>query len=236
MKLVKGFIFLLVISSIFSANSFASTTDVRIWVKAFIPKEHPERPGYLIKTKKGTWVVKSPISSEGCFESDNRLFSKDPNASARVTVDIRLRAKGNRLQIKNKLVKIGQTHYVDCMTGKNLKKPRRQSKDSVIIGDVKSIGKLNILNIKIGSSNPFLASPNIDYEMVVEHHVDKNKLVLKPVVGYFPSFEAYYQIGKGSIKNLHKTPPHKGSTAWSLIDLGLGFNTRNLKGLVIPLR
>lgn len=233
-------VFFMFFSSSVKANQ--TKNEIHFWMKAFIPKSHPSLPQYIKKTTSGNWVISAPqlpkfMDVKGlsgtCFMTDNRGFSDNAFASARVTVDFIIEIKGRKMNLKKnkgkEFVRIGSTHNVDCNTGLNIKEPKTQSSSSVSIGKIKNRGFSNLFFVKVSSSNPFYGSvsPSIDYSFTFSYNFMSRKITINGSTGYFPSFEAYYSINGEAITSLLKRSPHNDATAMSLIDLNTGFNTIN---------
>lgn len=239
----------LVMSSVAVAQQ---PTTVRVWMRAFIPNNHPSLPNYIKQTSNGLTVIEAPDPiiagvrlgplAGTCFATDNRGFSNDLSASARVTVDLNIIIQERR-EIKvesvsgSGFVKVGETHNVDCKSGRELQPARKEDLDSVEVGTVRKNGFLRVFNVKASSGNPFYkvfnigVAPKIDYEVVFTYDAVRTTLSLKGVIGNFPSFEAYGSINGQQTFNIVQVNPAKEATAMSLFDgiinASLGINTRN---------
>jgi hypothetical protein len=230
--------------------SAETTTPIHIWLRAFIPNSLQSPSDYIKKTTNGLAVISAPgVNIAGvnigplsgtCFTTDNRGFDSSPNASARVSVNFNLVIHGHREISVEKvgsqnIVAVGETHNVDCTTGRDLRPPQQEDATSVNISDVKQNGFLRIFNVKAMSGNPFYrvfgvgVAPKIDIEVVFEYDPLTLSLTLHGVIGNFPSFEAYYSVANGPTTMIENLPPTPGSTALSLIDLGTGLNMRNFE-------
>jgi hypothetical protein len=260
------------ISDHLAAQPFQAS--VHFWLHAFIPSEHPSVPNYIQRTAKGTYVIPAPktpecpssplctaiviagekvlLDLEGtCFTTDSRLFSSEPTASARMTVEFVARMTGRELRLEpaenREIRRIGETHNVDCRSGADLKAPRRASVEQISIGEVKTSALFRTVNIRGAAADPFYTlitvggkdfglGPHIDFELVVAYNHANRVLEVKTVLGVFPAFEAYYRVNGGPTQTAFALSPRPGSTAASLIDLGLGINTRNAPDTMIQLQ
>lgn len=231
------------------SDAFASPIHVHIWIKAFVPSQHPVLKDYFLKTAKNTWVIEAPsIPLPGanigklpgtCFVTDNRSFDQSPLASARVTTEFDLVIDQRNISVQKfshrEIVRIGQTENVDCKSGETLQPPMTANTNTVTIGDVKQLNFLKVFNIRAASPNPFYkllgrqVAPDINYEFVFQYDILTRTLKINGVTGYFPSFESYYSIDNGPIKTIIQWTPFKDSTAMSLLDLGTGVNTRSFE-------
>lgn len=179
-----------------------------------------------------------------CFETDNRAFSSDPSASARATAEIVLLIRGRNVTVaappgrsKNR---IGPTGHVDCKTGINITEPKTASQDTVSVGEISIDRFRSTVNIRAASPNPFYLlaqfgsmaislAPDIDFTAAITFDALKRAIEVKGMAGYFPSFEAYYQVNDGPVEKIINWDPYGDSTAFSLFDLNLGINTRNFE-------
>ena len=227
------------------------TQIVDIWFRYFIGDKHPSLPNYIKRTENGLTVIEAPpvllpapiVFDEinrlrgTCFTTDQRSFSPSEVASARVTVNLRLKFVGRELlvqDIPNKLkVVIGQTRNVDCKTGQDLVPPRKAEASDVKITDVRKLEFLRNFSFRVSASDPFYTvlgrsvAPTITSEILFQYEVAPQILKLTGTYGDFPWFEAYYRIDDGSIKKIIQAGPKDGSGAFSLLNMGLGINLRN---------
>ncbi len=244
LRSVIGIAFVLLLPS--SAKPQIAPTSVHVWIKSFIPNDHPTIEHYFKKTTAGTWVVEAPSSGPinvaglngSCFETDNRLFSIDPLVSARVTVEFVLKITDREMHVEKaegrEQIRVDATKNVDCKSGALLQPVKFSDKKYVNISDVKSMNTLRTVGVQISSPNPFYPevaghsiAPRIDFQIVFEYDNLERKVRIKGVTGAFPSFEAYYAHDDGPVETIVQFAPEK--SAWSLVDFGTGVNTRNFK-------
>lgn len=226
-----------------------SATTLDVWISAFIPDRHPTLQGYISKTRAGTSVIGAPRIpgfTGTCFATDDRWFKAEPNASARIRVRVKLEINGPSMSILGTPERfIGESHHVDCTSGEALSSPRRASNVSISVGDVSRDNFRRALFVRAAVANPYFphisvsaanmtlsSSPDIDFSISIQYDVRRGEVVVEGTVGYFPAFEAYYILDSGPPVELFRLPPNKGATAFSLIDLSLGINTRNVSGTI----
>jgi hypothetical protein len=78
-----------------------------------------------------------------------------------------------------------------------------------------------VVNASVG--NPmYVVAPKIDFSGTFTFTTGTKQLRFQGSVGEFPAFEAYAQLNGGAIKAVFSVPPAPRTTAWNLIDLGLG--------------
>jgi hypothetical protein len=223
---------------------------VHLWVKAFIPKVHPTNPGYVkpVPGAPGKWMIPGPTPADQCFYTDHRDFSSDRSASARVTSEFYLVINGNSAVTEvavpaPHIHTAGISTKVNCSTGVVIgQKPgvfsRLHSMGSTPPED--SIGKPAVAGAQVqvifgvATTNPFappLVSPAIDYSIDYTYDTSSKKLSFAATLGDFPAYEAYAQLGNGSVVTVFRVPP-VSNTPWGLYDFGTGLNTRRITGEV----
>ncbi len=240
--------FLCIVASIILSCGTANATDrFHFWIKAFIPNKHPNLENYFTRTLSGTWVLRAPTTpklgqigklSDTCFLTDNRGFSNDPTASARVTSEFVLVIKRRNVSIEKahgrEMSRVGLTQNVDCKSGKQLQSPLSSSSDTVSVGTVKEGNFLRVINTRASSPNPyynyfgFSVAPRIDYEVVIRYSILMRTIEITIIGGIFPAFEAYYRLNNGRVHQILKWMPQNDATAVDLFDFGLGLNSRRM--------
>jgi len=237
--------------------SAQATAKVDVWLRAFIGDRHPEIPNYIRRADNGTYVIDAPklplprtlplgALTGTCFSTDSRNFSPDLNASARVGAYLRIIVEGRNISLSKidaqPNVVVGATHNVDCKTGGELHPARTAPASDLRISEVRRLEFARIFSVRASSANPFYSLfgistvPRIDFEVLFQYDVALRKIKLTGTYGYFPWFEAYYQVDGGPIQTIIKAQPHGDSTATSLFDAGTGFNMRNFTHMISTLR
>lgn len=250
-------IFLVIGITLLLTSQTVEAFDARFhfWIHAFIPKENLlGPPNYFLKTEKDTYVLSVPFNNTimerfdmtgligTCFMTDNRLFSDDPMASARVTVELIAVIEGRNMRIEKAenrpMRRIGETHNVDCITGEEKQSPKRASINSITIGDIQENGSVKSIVIRAASPNPFFTllnvngvevgvAPDIDFTVKLAYRHSNRRMYIKIDYGTFPSFEAYYKLNNQPVERIIKLPPAEGATASDLFDFGGLRNTRH---------
>lgn len=205
------------------------STKVHIYVRAFLPREHSGNPGYIIRipNKPNMFVIPSPIK-DGCFLTDNRLFSNGPDESSRVTTEFMLVTSEGSVQVQEaqgrERFRTGWSHKVDCKTGDDLVPQKKASTSNMSIGAPARADGIVQVVIDGRANNPFVSgSPDINYGGTFTFNTAKQTLRFQGSTGVFPAYEAYAQVNDGPIITLFQNIPRKGTTAIDLIDLGTGF-------------
>lgn len=239
--------------ALFPSTSFSQdvqTRKINLWFSAFIPDHHDGLADYILKTTSGKSVVRAPPFvpkiAGTCFSTDNRGFSNDSLASSRVRININLEINGVDMVLGKPVVRlVGDTHNVNCLTGVDLSPSKRASDATLIVGDVVKGDFTRSLYLDAASANPFFPSvlvpgtkmslglsPDIDFKISIRYEFMSERIVISGTAGYFPAFEGYYSIDGGAPKTLYQLAPYQDATAWSLIDLSTGLNTRNISATI----
>jgi hypothetical protein len=218
---------------------------VHVWAHAFIPSKHPELPNYITKAENGLYVVEAPFLppyTGTCFLTDGRDFDSSPTAPARTTVEFVLVLSAREMNVEKAegrdFVRIGASHNVDCITGKDLRPPKAASPAGVDIGDVVKGTLSRAIFIRAATPNPFYTagtiggkdfgfSPDIDFSISINYNIGARVLTFAGSAGYFPAYELYYSIDGEAAVSLVRWPPYKDSTAVALFDFGTGINTQS---------
>jgi hypothetical protein len=179
---------------------------LRIWINAFIPADIsgvtrgvPQNPG---KT-----MIDGP-PGYGCFLTDQRGFSGDPGASARIhaggSINSSLKFTSER--------SVGTTHQVDCESGRK-RDEAVASTESISISHQSPLEHLLQIKISAAVSNPLTppGSPDIDFNTDIRINYAMGKIKLAGMVEPFPAFEAYV-IHEGRTFTLFQRPPDPGAS------------------------
>lgn len=267
------------------ASPAHAADEVRIWVKAFIPNDHPGNPGYVRRAGDGATVIPAPptflltpaaraltprfveewINSNDpgrgwraavsgalanlCFRGDQRDFSPDPNASARLSFGAALVVDGSTARIdtlagRQRHFWSEPTHMVDCRTGQVRSPPATSDPYARLLpfggsqlGEPRVVGDEVRLFVKGGAGNPLTpvpeqTSPSIDFKALFTYHRGTRRLSYNITGGVFPALEAYASLNGGPARRLISVRPADGTTVWNLVDLDAGVNTRTWTGSI----
>jgi hypothetical protein len=219
--------------NLYVAKKSLQATRVHIWIKGFIPNIHSGNPGYVTPIP-GTnkFVIQEPMGS-ACAMSDNRGFSNDPNAFARLTTEFILNIENGSVNLlpagPRPTVSTGVSYRVNCATGENLEAPRTASTDNMSIGNPAFADGVAQVAIDCRASYPFIPlAPDVNFSGHFTYDLTSRNLRFQGSAGMFPSFEAYAQLNGGQIKALFQFAPGKGTTIISLIELGTGLQQRKI--------
>ena len=210
----------------------AKTCEVRtvtVWINAFIPrhisgytKPHPNNPE---KT-----VIRGPAKSSYCYNTDQRGFSSDIGASAKMHSEIKIDFRGGTIVSQHHVC--SQTTAMDCKRGTvvctKTGKVRADSGGGKPFFDFQaSKGSSASVRLDAASYNPCVVltpdslSPDIDYEGTItleEVGTASKKDVKVAFVGKvddFPAFEMYASADGGAPQTLFRRFPG-GKDVWNL--------------------
>lgn len=224
---------IIVLLIVFVSTRVTVGAELKIWVKAFIPKYHPTNQNYVLPRPghSGEYMIPDPIESGVCFATDNRSFSSDQRASARMTSTITLMLSGGNLS-QNQSHQVGETRVFWCADGTE-KHPPKSAKTSRMYWGTPAHADGNIqVTLEGNANNPHVVgSPSIYYAGDFMFDSRKKKLRYKLTFGRFPAFEVYAQLDSGQVVKLINENPADGTDVWSLISIG-GIGTRSASGEV----
>lgn len=184
------------------------------------------------------------IRADGCFLTDQREFSDDPAASARLTLDFSLTVEAQTVALKAKgpggdAFRAGATHFVDCDNGKEIvRSVTSDPMTKLVPGGGSRLGQpvlrdgKALVFVKGAAGNPLaptpeMLSPAIDFSGTVTFDPATRKVQFKGSVGAFPAFEAYASLNGGPARRLFRVGPAEGTTVWNLVDWDTGINIRS---------
>ncbi|KAH7028672.1 hypothetical protein BKA57DRAFT_431249 [Linnemannia elongata] len=197
---------------------------LRFWINAFIPD--PSLTPYVVHSP-GAAVGQSNIEvtwlpHKRCFLGDNRVYSSDPTASARIhaLVDIT-----NLDQLTPTIglydIKCGESIEIDPVSGvtigrataphdrcyfSNLRANQTADPIGGIITDSQSPNFVQ-LDFVAAANLPLMPSPDIDMFGRLQIDRDAKTFTYKGMVDAFPCFEAWVSFNNGAPVNLFKVAP-----------------------------
>jgi len=223
-----------------------SQTTIHIWVKAFIPDNHPGNPGYVfpLPANPKLFLIHEPVGSY-CASTDSRTFSEDPAASARLTTEFNIVIYEGKAVIEpvsgRPIHSTGESHRFDCTTGIDIEPLQHASTSNMSNGEVAyaiipGSGVVAQVSVDGRASYPFmLITPDVNYTGTFTYTSSCNTIQFVGSVGIFPAFEAYAQINNGPVQTIFRTMPGKGTTVNNLIEFGTGLRQRRLD-VSVPLQ
>jgi hypothetical protein len=168
-----------------------------------------------------------------CFDTDNRTFSSDPAASARIVTDFTVEVTDPAVITpanKADRFRSGVSRKLNCNTGA-VEKTGQAGLGGCTMGAVSRTDQEVQVITACSVGNPLLVAPNIDYGGSFIYNYKKFTLSFVGDVGAFPSFEILASLNGGKFVSLLKKQPSDGAGPFRLFDLWLHINTKHI---VIP--
>jgi hypothetical protein len=230
----------LIMLTLWSSGLVVGQTRLHIYIRAFIPNQHPGNPGYVrsVPGQAGLFVIPSPLPGDtSCFLTDNRMFSNNVNESSRALTEFVLVISDNTVTIEKaegrEIQRTGPTHRVDCQTGSDLVPSQTASTSNMHIGAPAIANGIVQVAVDGRANNPLvIPSPDIKYSGTFTFDLQKNTLRFQGSTGIFPAYESYAQMNGGPIVTLFQNLPAKNSTAVDLIDFGTGIKLQSVDNTV----
>ena len=218
---------------------------LRIVFRSFIPTSYPGSDKELIPlpgTNK-TMILADfpvlgpdlPILGKQCFGTDDRSFSNEANASARVTADF-IVAISNSPKIETELSKrfrSGPTRKIDCATGQVLATKSASVSRCQIGAPAFADGMIQFV-IGCKASDPLVPilaerfTPDLHFSGLFTYKSGSKTISFSGDIGAFPSYEAYASLNGGPFKLIFAKAPEKGTGGQSLIDLWQHINVKKI--------
>lgn len=188
---------------------------VDFYIKAFIPLNVDGVTEAYPKDRSKTMIGGIPVFGD-CFLTDQRSFSADSGASARMFSQALIHVSPNGASWSEQH-HCGETVEVDCEDG-DVEGKETQNNDNMDFEERTASSSRVVLGFKAARNNPLVTlSPDIDLEGTLT--VDRvNKFVeFVGKVDDFPAFEAYVKINGGSPRIIKQLGPKKDSGPGSLL-------------------
>lgn len=205
---------------------------VRIIIRAFIPSSLPGATDILpVPNDPQKFMLSGPGGT--CFDTDNRTFSNDPAASARIATDFTVEVTDPAVITpaqKADRFRSGISRKLNCKTGA-VEATGQASVGGCTMGAVSRTDQEVQVITACSVGNPLLVAPTIDYGGSFIYNFKKSTLSFVGDVGAFPAFEILASVNGGKFFSLLKKQPSDGAGPFRLFDLWLHINTKHI---VIP--
>lgn len=200
---------------------------IRLWLNAFIPdtaETVTDVPGNGEHGGKKMLPAPGPLSR--CYLTDQRGFSSDVDAPARMHSDIEVDVLRSRIIHQHH--QCFETIEVDCETGEETCRKSADT-DGMSFTDFEVSGDKHMITIKLqgSSKNPCLevaslkVSPNVDYVGTVTIELDPSghlaTVAFDGRVEIYPAFEMYVRVNDEAPQALFLAHAMPGSTPMDLI-------------------
>lgn len=193
--------------------------SITFWLNAFIPNS--------VCSQKGSIFVITVPSANGLpfprirfFSGDQREFSDDPAASARMHAEVKIVGlSGGSPGVESELNLCGESHEIDedgniiasatastdRMAFNNLRGSQTVDPEGGVIDGVPGSVQIDV----VGSANlPLLGfAPDIDYSGTLTIDLAEGNLMFRGAVSGFPAFEMYCRANDGPVMTLTQIQP-----------------------------
>jgi len=180
-------------------NPAEQNRRVKVWVNAFIPY------------KRIDMFVKVPALGDVgyCFLGDDRDFSDAADASCRTHQEVEFEV--TPFNTVRDVRFTGETHKVDCASGKALAK--KQAKVDRIINRVTQLSAEVIrVSMSLAANNPLVfGAPDIDLEIFLDLNLPRRELIVNGSHDGFPAYEVYVSIEGVGTRRVYDYHP-RGNT------------------------
>jgi hypothetical protein len=170
----------------------------------------------------GQSMIPGPKIVDGrCYNTNNRGFSHDQQADAKITAivdfDVTAAGVGN---VNKRTPPLGTTIQYDCDSGAVLQTKQASNKD-VSIGDVAfSAGKVTFA-MDGEAANPLISpqqlTPTIKFHGTVTIDTISRAVSWDGTIARFPSYEAYIEVDANPPVTIFQIAPAQDASPWSLL-------------------
>jgi hypothetical protein len=191
-----------------------SLDSVNFWLNAFIPNS-------ACITKGDLFVVSGPpVPVPRFFTGDQREFSNDVNASARMHSEVRIEGltgdsptiafQTNRCGLSQEVDGDGNvigsaTANADRMFFTNLRGSQTTDPEGGVVDGIPGSIQIDVVG---SAAMPLLAaSPDIDYSGTLIIDRAEGNLLFRGAVSQFPAFEMYFHVNDGPTGTLAQLAP-----------------------------
>lgn len=180
-------------------NPAGQNRRVKVWVNAFIPY------------KRIDMFVKVPALGDVgyCFLGDDRDFSDAADVSCRTHQEVEFEI--TPFNTVRDVRSTGETHKVDCASGKALAK--KHAKIDRIVNRVTQLSAEVIrVNMSLAANNPLVfGAPDIDLEIFLDLNLQRRELIVNGAHDGFPAYEVYVSIDGVGTRRVYDYHP-RGNT------------------------
>jgi len=192
--------------------------SITIWLNAFIPNSVCVQKGDLfaieVPVPSGT-----PVPEVRFFTGDQREFSEDINASARMHSEVRIEALSSDVpQLAAQRQICGESHEVDGdgniiasatastdrMSFFNLRGSQTIDPNGGVIDGIPDSVQIDVAG---SASLPLIIAPDIDYSGTFIIDRAEGNVLFRGAVSGFPAFEMYFSVNDGPPVTLAQISP-----------------------------
>jgi hypothetical protein len=222
-----------------TASGPAEAETLKIWIRAFIPNQHPTNPGYIrplpghpgrtmIPGPNIPFVTNDPVPWIGsCYSTNDRGFGAHPPVvtapvkDAKVASAMSIGIQANQLgPVTSELAIMGVTERYACETAE-LECIETASAEDTSLSAPAMVGDRIRFTASASAKNrctmlPFL-TPGIKWDGSFLVSPREGTVRFTGTIAQFPAYEAYVSLNGGPAVPIFQEGPEPGSTAWSLL-------------------
>lgn len=205
---------LAVIATLLLVQTASAADDVQVWIRAFIPDAVAVGTTVPVVSTSGGAALKA--SDGGCIATDQRTWSDERGARARLVSDFHLLVdgvSGVQLQSSGKPVTVAAgIRSVDCGSGVEIAVlPAQLLADEVGIPAQTDRGaQISVLAAVADPLRPW-SSATIHYDATFIYHPSSRTLEYQALTGFFPAYEAYAALNGGPAVTVFRSGPVRRS-------------------------
>ena len=191
---------------------------IYVWINAFIPKDISG----ITKPVPGDskTMIDGPPGFK-CFLTDQRRWSRKPDASARIHAGVKVRSNLSHRTRR----RVGPTHQVDCEKG-SITQTATAPTNEIKLRVERPVEHMFFCRVRAEVANPIIpvVSPDIDLRADITIHFPSATVSIAWLAEPFPAFEAYAKWGNRT-ETLFRLSPKRGASPWDLFgDANRAFN------------
>ena len=201
---------------IFSAPVQAAD-DVHIWLRGFIPGSSEAvdtSPGVIVRASDGQ-----------CFGTDQRGWSEEPNAPARLSSDFHLLLPDNAEPLvrpaRRTVTSAEKLRQLDCQSAQELAVAQTQLLANVVgtPSQADDRTQVSILAAVPDPQRPW-SSATISYDATFTYDRSTRTLDYRATTGSFPAYEAYATLNDGPVITVFRSGPvHRSEAETATVEL-----------------
>jgi hypothetical protein len=223
-----------------TAQGQAATDDVHIWIRAFIPDSVPGLPNFAEPLPNNPARFVMQASDGGCFSTDQRSWSEELTARARLSSDFHLLVDADSDPVvrpsNQKVHAASAIQLIDCQSGQEQAvNPTTLLAD--VVGAPLQVDAKTQIAVLAAIPDPQRAwsSATINYDASFTYDRQTRTLDFQATTGIFPAYEAYATLNDGAVVTIFRSGPIRAdeSTQGAAQSQGRGIEVKgsvNLSG------
>lgn len=212
--------------------------SVTVWVNAFIPNSACIQKGEVFAVEVPTFITGLPIPEVRFFMGDQREFSDDVQASARMHSEVRIEGLSTETpQLAAERQVCGESHEVDAdgtivasetadtrrMAFMNLRGSQTTDPEGGVVDGIEGSVQVDVVG---SASLPLIIAPDIDYSGTFTIDRVGGNVLFRGAVSGFPAYEIYCSVNDGPPLTLGLVSPISPLDLFGEEDRPVAFSVR----------